>query len=969
MSSSAFRIHINRAKSVPLCRTPSLKQTHVAPHQQADLDLTITGMSTPALNREMTWISHRPSENLKKSDDEKHTVLQSMGWRTDKELVDQVKEKLTREYEGVKQLFKDMDPYGDSIVTREGLFITLKTLVGHISRDQFESFLKAINLHWRTSVSFEEFLMRFNDNSTVTSYKASDKHCKQKSFKILEESIHNKEPIEWCPFTSASHAFIVLCKKLHKGEIRVTDIFPASCFLNDGRIMIPQLREALAIVGLKLTDKEFIHLWNKFDSDNKGSVTIQKFYKILNSTQGCSSNSEPGLVNSAQSIKVIHEERQSLIKKADMKRSIATVDSVEILGNRAELFHKPNEWPLPKSDNYQTCLTEVTTTTKQIETTTTKTTQTITKWTEGQLIDESKLSSYIKTMVNAKKSTPVINDVIDKLHYKFEETYRNLMSAFKIFDLMNDGYVARVDFRRILNEFGFNIDAIDLDSFLALSEISYTQGFINYKQFLKKFQERKESIFISEDIHKSPGSNYKCLETRDVVKLEKTVKELKSYFHSDYLNLLGIMKKKDKNGDGTVSAHDLRSAVNTVLDICMTDHQFESLLQKLNDKYISTSKINYATFLDFFNTEPGFWNRCKKGEFVCQKYNLVKTTPCSSVRRLQEKAAQLTISPKLDSSQNLRLSEIRNKLINLFTSRFHVFDKNFQNMDRKRCGYMTKWQFGAIIKLCGIILTVKDLDLLWNSMDTASDCTLSYHTLIKTFSPGYLQSMKDKPKTLKPPEKIKETKKTLISDRQTDQFKVGRLGYLIKKVKDDVMSKWNIIYAIFLNLDRDGHSSIGLQNMKDLIEKMKFPLTVAERDELCSAFDVHLNGWFHYIQFLKAVTEHSQKPPDSHCVFNIRTKHLHRKAGPTSLAITIYDFIYELKEILLKKFKTLRGAFKFFDLNHNGFIEETEMKKSLTLLGYNLSNQDFTDIFEVFDQSQRKGLSFENFKNTLLNVL
>lgn len=44
---------------------------------------------------------------------------------------------------------------------------------------------------------------------------------------------------------------------------------------------------------------------------------------------------------------------------------------------------------------------------------------------------------------------------------------------------MNDGYVARVDFRRILNEFGFNIDAIDLDSFLALSEISYTQGFKN----------------------------------------------------------------------------------------------------------------------------------------------------------------------------------------------------------------------------------------------------------------------------------------------------------------------------------------------------------------------------------------------------------------------------------------------------------------------------------------------------------
>lgn len=98
-----------------------------------------------------------------------------------------------------------------------------------------------------------------------------------------------------------------------------------------------------------------------------------------------------------------------------MKRSIATVDSVEIFGNKAELFHKLNEWPFPKTENYQTSLTEVTTT-KEIETTTTKTSKTITKteMKEGQLIDDSKLSSYIKTMINSKKSTPVI----DKLHYK-----------------------------------------------------------------------------------------------------------------------------------------------------------------------------------------------------------------------------------------------------------------------------------------------------------------------------------------------------------------------------------------------------------------------------------------------------------------------------------------------------------------------------------------------------------------------
>jgi Ca2+-binding EF-hand superfamily protein len=42
-----------------------------------------------------------------------------------------------------------------------------------------------------------------------------------------------------------------------------------------------------------------------------------------------------------------------------------------------------------------------------------------------------------------------------------------MATAFDLFDYLSDGYISRVDFRRVLQEFGLNISVTDLDNFLA----------------------------------------------------------------------------------------------------------------------------------------------------------------------------------------------------------------------------------------------------------------------------------------------------------------------------------------------------------------------------------------------------------------------------------------------------------------------------------------------------------------------
>lgn len=51
--------------------------------------------------------------------------------------------------------------------------------------------------------------------------------------------------------------------------------------------------------------------------------------------------------------------------------------------------------------------------------------------------------------------------------FQFEESYNAILTAFELFDHLSDGYISRVDFRRVLQEFGFNISISDLDHFLS----------------------------------------------------------------------------------------------------------------------------------------------------------------------------------------------------------------------------------------------------------------------------------------------------------------------------------------------------------------------------------------------------------------------------------------------------------------------------------------------------------------------
>lgn len=66
-----------------------------------------------------------------------------------------------------------------------------------------------------------------------------------------------------------------------------------------------------------------------------------------------------------------------------------------------------------------------------------------------------------------KRVRPRLETIMDTLYYVFEEPYRDMEQGFKCFDFLSDGFISRIDFKKVFEAFGFRISAMDFDTFLS----------------------------------------------------------------------------------------------------------------------------------------------------------------------------------------------------------------------------------------------------------------------------------------------------------------------------------------------------------------------------------------------------------------------------------------------------------------------------------------------------------------------
>uniref|UniRef100_A0A8W8J216 EF-hand domain-containing protein n=1 Tax=Magallana gigas TaxID=29159 RepID=A0A8W8J216_MAGGI len=906
--------------------------------------------------------------------------------RTNGEVIEKIKDKLTTGFYGLRHMFKANDPTGKGTVSREALLRILYSLVGYLTQEQFNKFLKGTGLDGKEHISFDSFVACFKDNETVQKEWVSplQRLEKEKCRHYPEAELIRTDTIVTNPYLSAPYSDTLFREKIRNID-DARQVFPAACFQANGRIVPPQLREAHAQLGIFMTDSEFTSLWQRYDKEGLGAIRTSLFLKRA------AIDTRPKTFS--------HRSKTSVELKVRPKSEAKVVT---LTHNSQTEESEPSAQDIPGETTQETAEP-----TKETDNTDkNKAAELATSKDSG----EPDKGEEIKINISRKKKVqPKLENIIDCLHYRFEESYNAMLSAFDLFDYLSDGYISRVDFRRVLQEFGLNISVTDLDNFLARNGVRTIRGQVNYKEFLNKFQSKSENsvtnrVVTSQQFHDKKFPAWP-LPQHSLTSEELDVR-LVDLLHGDFLKLIGYFKSCDKYGLGVITPHEFRSGIEKRLGYPMSERQWDQV--KCDVGQDSDGLIPYNKFLQMFDVPPGSWNRKQEGGLdVCQVVP-ASMVQSSAVDRLREKAKTFMHSQPeavgVQPQDNIRtITDVMKILEELFRNRFHTFDKHFQDMDRRKTGRMSKWQFGALLRLCGVSLTNSELDRVWVRLNVSNDGMYSYKSLIKAFAHKQTgqdvrreQTDSDTRELIETAKRVqRERREKSVSSQQqkttttvttntgevatTTQtmtvasvtenntktttvdtvvaekapgtalsFKSQRTRDLLNKIKSQVVGNWEGLKTVFKFIDKNGNATISISDMKEVLNTMKFPMSEEDKRDLCQRFDLQRNGRFHYLEFMKC---YSQNPPHL-SKSQVFSKHTHK-----------------LERKLMSEHKNLRRAFRKLDINRRGELGISDFRRALVGCNIRVSNEDFYHILSEFDQEMKGSVSYNDFLSTFVDNL
>lgn len=904
-------------------------------------------------------------------------------------MTEKVKDKLTTGFYGLRHMFKANDPTGKGTVSREALLRILYSLVGYLTQEQFNKFLKGTGLDGKEHISFDSFVACFKDNETVQKEWVSplQRLEKEKFRHYPEAELIRTDTIVTNPYLSAPYSDTLFREKIRNID-DARQVFPAACFQANGRIVPPQLREAHAQLGIFLTDSEFTSLWQRYDKEGLGAIRTSLFLKRA------AIDSRPKTFSHRSKTSVELKVRP----KSEVKAATFTQDSQTETKKESEPSDqdKPGETTQEKAEL-----------TKEIDNMDkNEAAEPATSKDSG----EPDKGEEIKINISRKKKVqPKLENIIDCLHFRFEESYNAMFSAFDLFDYLSDGYISRVDFRRVLQEFGLNISVTDLDNFLARNGVRTIRGQVNYKEFLNKFQSKSENSVTNRVVTSQQFQDKKFpawpLPQHSLTSEELDVR-LVDLLHGDFLKLIGYFKSCDKYGLGVITPHEFRSGIEKRLGYPMSERQWEQV--KCDVGQDSDGLIPYNKFLQMFDVPPGSWNRKQEGGLdVCQVVP-ASMVQSSAVDRLREKAKTFMHSQPeavgVQPPDNIRtITDVMKILEELFRNRFHTFDKHFQDMDRRKTGRMSKWQFGALLRLCGVSLTNSELDRVWVRLNVSNDGMYSYKSLIKAFAQKQTgqdvrreQTDSDTRELIETAKRVQRerreksvssqqqkttttvttntgdvatttqtttvasvtennTKTTTVNTVVAEQApgtaisnKSQRTRDLLNKIKSQVVGNWEGLKTVFKFIDKNGNATISISDMKEVLNTMKFPMSEEDKRDLCQRFDLQRNGRFHYLEFMKC---YSQNPPHL-SKSQVYSKHTHK-----------------LERKLMSEHKNLRRAFRKLDIHRRGELGISDFRRALVGCNIRVSNEDFYHILSEFDQEMKGSVSYNDFLSTFVDNL
>ncbi|XP_042191044.1 EF-hand calcium-binding domain-containing protein 6 isoform X2 [Callorhinchus milii] len=568
---------------------------------------------------------------------------------------------------------------------------------------------------------------------------------------------------------------------------------------------------------------------------------------------------------------------------------------------------------------------------------------------------------------------------------KAQTRMHDLIKNFKVYDCEGNLIVRKKDLRDVLYRFFLPISPKQFEKLWSWYD-PFGKGFLSHSDFVKKLDvefasqppEFNDQTNLVQNVEKPQKVQSSGL---DVGKLER---QLKEKFREHYADFSMAFAKLDKNKDGYIGVSDLLRV--------LLEHGYQLDEEQLKELFfrfgitIHNNRISACAFLRAIDDSTAISQypamipenlQSLPPEKVMTKLKEVVTASYDSWYEASEAWEEKLGTPKL--APHVTIDDILTRVREVVTSRLHVINREFAEIDYANLKVVSKQHFKEIFCKYFMHLTEEQFENLWNLLPLNDFGNLEYHKFLKQFtsekpagaeprSPGkpgsssHAEAATSRPRTIAG--KVEEgfprpgsstSSQTTLRNCETIEQKLRKHMYMF----------WKEIEKECKHKDSERQGQIDIADFLEIMEKFCIKIKPDEMQCLIDKYQVHSNGRFGYTDFLHHFVL-MLKPQETSLLHRVKIPQPKIPLNPGVQHLIFTHFMMRIQARVTECWKLMRRTFKNYDDDACGCISLHSFKQVLQQYGIFMSEEEYYHLSTYYDKDLKGIISYNEFLRAFL---
>lgn len=538
-------------------------------------------------------------------------------------------------------------------------------------------------------------------------------------------------------------------------------------------------------------------------------------------------------------------------------------------------------------------------------------------------------------------------EVEQQLKDRFRDGYESLRKAFETVDTNRDGYISRRELQKVLFDFHYFLDDVQLNILLDRCGLSHKNK-LSYEKFLSAFQDSRHSGYGRVTLD-TPGkvATPVVFERHDSLTPEAAINRLRSKISENPETIQRAFAAFDREGMGLISKEDLHQIINAFCFV-MSNKQFQALMKKVN-----VSEEGLISYEEFFKS-------FQKSDAEASRKWLENLYPTPDKR-------QRTADYVTKRARGMTDAEVEKKVREIVVARFYSLAKAFTDEDPHHTGTISGMALHEILNEHAFRMTSDQFSHIWNRLPKTSEGRVDYRDFLKIFS---TRTDVARPASTTPPQSRdrRASYEPAVSPVRSP-VRIPSPEFLTpppsasdveKKIKEAICRRWQHIQKSFRNIDSENKGIVNFEQLKDILWKHDIELTPNELLSLWKKHSSEENGGVVYKDFMRHFVL-NLKSQDGNSLARPKLQSSRMPTSPGLMSERLIELMATIRASIRRDWKEMRRAFRSLDKRGSGSCSLLEFRQIMRKFKIELNEEEFFHLFSFYDKNITGRISYNDF--------